>query len=243
MDPIIEISEGAKKFLKKLISLFDAEDLHYVLIGALPLILNHIRLERHTKDMDFVILLEGKEFEDICKILKHNGLRKTNIPHRFVNEEEKIIVDIIPVSKEIISRGEIYWPTGERMDTTGIEYALENFRIYRLGTGVKVAEVPAVILLKLIAWKDSKELKHLKDILRTLEDYERKGERRFEIVEEMDDYDLAGAYILGKDIARMVNTKVKEKAINIVRKILKECSLLSESERNLLKAFIMGMEA
>ena len=241
------ISNEQKRVLYELAMCFEKHKLDYALIGAMALQIQHVDLGRFTRDLDFSILVKVN-YEDF---LEKCGLKRTSIPHRF--EFKDAIVDIIPVIEGSKSSS-IYWQTGELMDILGYREAIKNATGIKIEAEIgtitlRVAPVPIVIFLKLVACKDRVEsgdydhaVKHLKDALNSLEQYEIKGERRFDYVEEVQEnenqFECAGAFLAGHDL-RSVSS---EEIVSSFSSYVKLCSSLriKDYEKMLLKCFNHG---
>jgi predicted nucleotidyltransferase len=128
------------------------------------------------------------------------------------------------------------------MNANGLQEAIENTVMIDIGQcTVPVASLPVLVLLKLFAYEDCKELKHIKDILRCFIFYEK--ERRFDLLaDEVQGltYENAGAFVLGKDLRAIITGK----QANLVRAVISEIEnkpLLGEDEMELFIFFMSGL--
>ena len=164
-------------------------------------------------------------------------------------------MDILPVCggyKDVI-----YWPTGERMSMLGLFDAVKHATLKRIRSKsgeieVYIAPIPIVVLMKIIACAERSECedtrhayKHLKDVLSSLKQYETESLRRFDYVEVVkgakDEFECAGAYLLGVDLKEMFS--IASQTLHILLKCLGTCmQLANEINKDLLKCLQIGFQ-
>ncbi len=214
----------------------------YALIGAMSLIVQGIELGRVTKDLDFTVLVSAdikRDKRDIGYYLQRCGLRETRIPHRY--EFKDMFVDVIPIFEKS-DKLFTYWSTGEKMSIAGYRDAIVKSTIKEVETDlglitIKVAPVPLIVFLKLVACFERMESssfdyahKHLNDILKCLEQYEFESDRKFDFVDEVgwaeDQFDCAGAFLLGIDLKRISSHEIR----SVFNYYLEKCCSLEQNE-------------
>lgn len=118
---------------------------------------------RATKDVDFGILVDHwNRYEKLASLLVSSGeiTRDRKTQHRFV-AANGIVLDLIPFGKIAGDQHAIYWPPEgtRRMNTAGFAEVFHNSLEVRVRKDpdlvVKVASLPGLALLKLIAWHDA----------------------------------------------------------------------------------------
>jgi len=179
-----------------------------VVVGGLA-VEHHTRMPwRTTKDIDFAL---GIEVEDVPGPLDEAEDWECD-PQG--NEhcrlfEGGLMVDFLPVGPNAAAKTQITWPdSGLTMTVTGFDLAFEHQTVVEIGEGVRVAvaDLPVVIILKMIAYLDRppQRQRDVQDILAIL-DWHREGagDRLFD--ERVVELDLsaaeAAAYLVGADVS------------------------------------------
>lgn len=124
-------------------------------------------------------------------------------------------VDLIPFRGVTSADGTVAWPPNRDMvfNVAGFEEAWESSIPVEIegGLTVRVASVPGLTVLKLIAWADhggenNKDATDLHGLLKTYADagnIDRLYEEESDLLESVGfDLELAGAWLLGRDCAR-----------------------------------------
>ena len=117
------------------------------------------------------------------------------------------------------------------MNVSGFEESFQNSQVLRLTSkpvlDIRIASLPGLAVMKLVSWDDryperSKDASDLKIIIRSYIDcgnYMRIFDEMSDILEtETFDYVSAGARLLGRDIAKIISKKLKDKIIDILNK-------------------------
>lgn len=95
------------------------------------------------------------------------------------------------------------------MSLVGFDHVFEDAVERELAQGLVGKVVPLVVLtlLKIVSYLDQPAVrqKDLDDLAAIVEDYEKDGEKRFtdEVLDAGVDYNEAGAYLLGRDLAHL----------------------------------------
>jgi predicted nucleotidyltransferase len=118
---------------------------------------------RATKDVDFGVLVDHwNQYEQLASLLVSSGefTRDQKTQHRFV-AASGVVLDLIPFGKIAGNQHAIYWPPEgtRRMSTDGFAEAFHSSLEVLLRKNpdlvVKVASLPGLSILKLIAWHDA----------------------------------------------------------------------------------------
>jgi predicted nucleotidyltransferase len=181
-----------------------------VLIGAGALACQIASFRRQTNDLDLVVAIGMEDIGRLSdlrgwKPLPQGGEQSWQSPGR-------VRIDLLPASQRLLASGVLRWPrSGMEMKLVGLRLAFDASRPLDVGEGLSVllASVPAVAVLKVIAFldrPDSRE-KDLEDLAFLLEDYLVDPERRFEMIgaDPGIDYENTSAFALGLDAGRLVN--------------------------------------
>jgi len=239
----MNLDQETSALLCKIAGIFENLRYRYSVIGATAFLIHQVDLTRTTRDIDFSILLNGDwyDFEEMKRYFTLEGFHFTKIPHR-MKTGDGFIIDLLPVGAGIIKDGSIFWPDGVVMNANGLQEAIENAILIDIGQcTVPVAALPVLALLKLFAFEDCRELKHIKDILRCFIFYEK--ERRFDLLaDEIPGltYENAGAFLLGRDLRSIISGR----QLNSVKAIIFDIEskpLLGEAEIELLTFFQSGL--
>jgi predicted nucleotidyltransferase len=161
---------------------FRVLEIDYYLIGAIARDIWYARGEKHfrsTKDIDFAVLVGSqKEYDAVRQYLIENK--------KFVDIRQNSFVLISPsgIQVDILPFGEITIDDGIKITGTGLTNIRVNgfMEVYKSGTAMvdlttghhfKVASLPSIVLLKLIAFDDRPEerLKDARDIANILVNY------------------------------------------------------------------------
>ena len=178
---------------------------------------------RATRDIDFGIAIESwNQLEMIqraligsneCEAPSTNGQR---LFWRPAGVADGIPVDIIPFDGVASGRKTIAWPPrGDVvMNVAGFEEAFDSSARMRIEADlvVRIASIPGLAVLKLIAWKDRRQEnnKDATDLHRLLTAYADAGNldriygEELALLERVEyDMELAGSELLGRDAARI----------------------------------------
>jgi predicted nucleotidyltransferase len=238
-----------------------------LIVGAVArdLILHYahgLPITRATADLDIAVAIGSWDaFRQLEKQLVADGAhRHDTIVHRFFIDDWKI--DILPFGK-VEDDGVIVWPdTQAEMNVAGFDEASTHALDVKLPGDVTafVASPPALLLLKLVAWKDRHLIQPRHDALdiRTLIDSYDAEWNQDRLYEEADDllqrfgYDnaLAAAALLGRDAAEIARPATRDRIREIVEpETAGEALILTadmgrhvEDNLKLLEAFLVGFE-
>jgi predicted nucleotidyltransferase len=178
---------------------------------------------RATSDVDFAFALDTwEQFSELKNYLvensncKEDGKVAQRLYMKIGGLETAYKVDLIPFGKIEIKSNTIAWPPDKTfvMNVAGYKDALAASIRVEVSDGViiNVASLPGIAILKIFAWADRgrEDPKDAIDLTSLLRGYTEAGntERIYEdavkALEENDyDIELAGAWLLGKDAAKI----------------------------------------
>lgn len=195
----------------------------------------NIKPIRGTKDVDLAVQVASWEQFDrlTTKLVREGGFKASKEMQRYYYNG--IPIDIIPFGEIGSGNTSIEWPPTKDvvLDILGFDEAYDNALLVRLVRDpvfeMLVVSPSGWALLKIIAWKDrdaDTRMKDAKDLALLLRNYSDAGnlDRLYDepharmLVEEDFDIELAGARLLGRDIAKIARKESLAKA----RQILEE---------------------
>ena len=214
----------------------------YFLVGATArdIMLTHvfgIEAGRITRDVDLAVAIaDWQVFDRIktCLLAQASNWAVSPAPQRLLYRDGDALfatsIDLIPFGKVENPPGAIAWPPDMAvvMHVTGYAEAHQSAAQVKLGDGrvIRVASIAGLAALKLFAWVDRgmSDSKDAHDLLILLRRYTEAGnhDRLYEpgnlsLLEFAGyDPDLAGAGLLGADVALMVDQKTRAKLLAIL---------------------------
>lgn len=222
--------------LKKIKIAADKLDIDFFIVGATvrDMILHYlydITIYRATNDIDFAVRVSNwGEYKRLVLEIESQGFEKSEkIVHRYTYKG--LIIDFIPFGGISDKNDMVKWSDSEdeEMNVIGFEDAFiesEDILIQKdPEIVIKGASVESLVMLKFFSWNDrsySERLKDAKDLFLIITSYLRAGnekrlyEEEYDIVESAVDYELSGARLLGRDIARSSSQKVRESILRIL---------------------------
>jgi predicted nucleotidyltransferase len=213
-----------------------AHELHlsYFLIGAMArdVLLGHVfglNTGRATRDIDFAFALEGwEQFQQLQERLMASGhfVAVPKITHRLLfrpgGRVQDRMVDLLPFGGVEQPTHTIAWPPDMQilMRVVGYGEALETAPLVQVAAGLMICIVslPGLAMLKLFAWQDRgrEDAKDAIDLVTLCRCYAEAGnlarlyEEGMPALQAVDfDIELAGAWLLGKDMAAMASPQTR----------------------------------
>jgi len=239
-----QLDTETKKFLTDFKSIIDSLEVPMLLIGAQARMLifdNQYQVQgRATKDWDVAVKLDNWERYNLLISIMTTGqnplFKKTKVIHKFIHIETELEVDVIPFGDISKPKEEINWPDGNQMNILGLEEAFVNTEIITIEKlEIRVADIDAFIVLKLLAWNDRRENKDLKDIIIVLlkspnEEDEQRVYDEFidEIIEGRFEVDEAAIIFTGRNIQNKFKSETINKIKQIVEIILGQDTYISQ---------------
>jgi len=235
---LLDISNKIDPFTKETLilikNILDSLHLDFFVVGATArdLILHlvyEIKVYRKTNDIDFGIRLNSwNEYDKLKALLTETGLKQdARIMHRFYYKGMPI--DFLPFGRIAKNDSTIEWleDNKKEMNVLGFKGAYDNTDLIKIQTDPEVninfASIEGLIILKLISWKEDpdRRVRDASDLYFLITNYLKCGnedelfEHNNDIVENVPDYELAGARLLGRTIASISKEEVFEFILNI----------------------------
>ncbi|MFA6335168.1 MAG: nucleotidyl transferase AbiEii/AbiGii toxin family protein [Bacteroidales bacterium] len=214
-----------KELLQKLTDYFLSIGSNFYVIGATArdIILSGIHNQtstRRTADLDIAIAIKDwDKFEQISKgLCSIEGFHKSNKQKQLFWYKQDFKLDIVPFGEVAKEDNNIYWPPEEEfaMSVVGFTEVANNTLDVTIDNEltIKVASLPGIFILKLIAFNDRKNAtnKDAEDIAFIIENYlniniERAATENYDIY-EVENFNTftAGATLLGRDIKSIIGS-------------------------------------
>ena len=214
----------------------------YMLVGATArdILLYNVfgqRIFRATQDVDIGISIDSWERFDTVKsaILRAPDFQpSTAQPYRVLHKKHRAAyatpIDILPFGKIATEMEAFRWPPPDadlvmNVAAFGDAYASSISVTAGPGFDLRMASIPGLVLLKLLAWVDKSESKQAQDVLRLIETYGDAGNEDRLYGDDINllesagfDFPLAGARLLAHDALAVAAPAT----INIVRAVLQD---------------------
>ena len=181
-----------------------------VIIGAAACRAWFCDIGRYTEDVDVAVAVDLEEFTQLTEALAALGWRQEERGEHRWHTPSGARVDLLPVGRKLRAAGRIEWPqSGMVMNLVGFDHVFARAVNREVAPGIRfrVVPIPVLALLKIASFLDSPyaRQKDAQDIVSILERYEIDGDRRFgeEVYDAGLDYDRAGAFLLGQDLAAL----------------------------------------
>jgi predicted nucleotidyltransferase len=227
------LSPPEKVALRDMCSIAAKMDIPLMLVGAGARILVFDRRYntqgRSTTDWDWGIKVASwQEFESLAAAMVESApslFKRTRTLHRFEHIETQTILDLVPFGPIAEPNQAVEWPNERSMNVLGYDEALVQAEEVALEGNwtIKVANVPALIVLKLIAWNDRGGKKDLEDVSLMLQNYfedELYEQLREPLITGTIGIEDMGAFALGQDIRTGFSTEVMMAVDRILGKII-----------------------
>jgi predicted nucleotidyltransferase len=162
---------------------------------------------RHTLDIDVAVAIDLDEFGYLTQALSSAGWKQEDkMEHRWTTLEG-VRIDLLPAGPKLRKRSVLEWPiSGMQMSLTGFEHVFRDSVPTSVAPhfSLKVIPLHVLALLKIVAYSENPERrqKDLMDFAAILKRYDPEDSRRFglDILDTGLDYDLVGAYLIGRDL-------------------------------------------
>jgi predicted nucleotidyltransferase len=233
------LSSSEKSALRDMCSIAAKVDIPLMLVGAGARVLVFDRRYnvqgRSTTDWDWGIKVANwQEFEALVATMVQGAppfFRRTQTLHRFEHIETQTILDLVPFGSIAGPAQSVEWPNERSMNVLGYEEALVQAEEVVLEENwmIKVANVPALVVLKLIAWKDRGGKKDLDDVTLMLQNYfeDDMYERlKDPLINGIIDFEGMGAFELGQEIQNKFSREVAIAVDRILEEIIETADRL-----------------
>jgi predicted nucleotidyltransferase len=194
---------------------------------------HNIPAYRVTLDLDIGVKVpDWEKFNKLKKGLVETDKFMTAREEQRLKYKDRIDIDIIPFGAISDKNRLIEWPSQETvMHVHGFEETYKHAEIARLRSkpvlDIKLASLPGLSAMKMLSWKEKypERQKDATDLFLIIRHYSEAG--NFErIPDEMpellnsDDFDYvrAGARLLGRDMAKILNPATKKEMLDILEK-------------------------
>lgn len=194
---------------------------------------HNIPIYRATLDIDIGIKVPNWEkFNKLKKGLVETERFTSTREEQKLKHKDHIEIDIIPFGAISDENHNINWPSQETvMNVLGFEETFTHAQIVRLRSkpvlDVKLVTLSGLSVMKIFSWKDKyperkKDATDLFIIIRHYTDagnFERIPDEMPDLLDSDDfDYVRAGARLLGRDIAKVLNPATKKEVLDILEK-------------------------
>lgn len=237
-----------KDLLKELNGFFGGINVDYYIIGATArdIILSNLHdlvPDRKTDDLDIAIAIsDWNQFQSIEENLpKIEGFAKSKDQKQRFIYKEIYVIDIVPFGGVAEDDGNIYWPPDETiaMSVWGFPEMADSTISIEIDEefSIKIASLPGLFILKLVAWKDRHLFgsKDAYDMALLLTNYlniniERAVDEHYDLY-EMEEFDpvIAGAKLMARDVKLLIRNN--EQTLEYLREILAKEIELSEGSQ------------
>jgi len=217
-----------------------AEQVDYMLVGATArdILLTHVfglATRRATYDVDFAIAVKDwGQFDALRARLiargtfDSGGHAQQRLYYKGGQGDLHYHLDLVPFGPISQGTDELAWPPDMKviMNLAGYDDVLAAAELVTFAPGFdgKVVSLAGLAILKLVAWSDRgrENPKDAHDLIHLMDNYAAAGniDRVYDedgVIEAADyDPDLAGVYLLGKDIQRVAS----ERTISVLKQIV-----------------------
>jgi predicted nucleotidyltransferase len=177
----------------------------FVVIGAIAL-RHHVRLQRETHDVDLAVVADHDEIASVMS--GHGWKRDAAHVDRWMHGDERI--DVVPATPKLVEAGAVrIGGDGRELSLLGFDLALAHTVLVPvLDVEVEVAVLPAIVVLKMLAWLDRphdrrKDLGDLALVLdQALDDFD---ERRWEAPLVTIAVDDQSAFFVGRSVREIAS--------------------------------------
>ena len=203
-------------------------DERMVLLGASALRCFLEMSWRTTEDLDLLVAASVADALAALALLER-WVQDPHREHRW-RSGSGIAVDIVAADEEAMTRGYIDWPrSGFRMTLLGMRLAFEHAVVLPIAADldVRVAPLPALAVMKIVAYlaDPGTREKDLGDLAAIMHGYaDDDSERRFssEVPSEVTEFDDVGPFLLGRDVASIVNPEERRRISDFLAAIENE---------------------
>jgi predicted nucleotidyltransferase len=218
--------------LEEIANIAQLEDIPFFIVGATArdLILakgHNIKPFRATLDIDIGVRVQDwSQYNKLKEGLVATDEFKETKEYQRLIFQDKLNIDLIPFGPIADKMGNIKWPPDEEivMQIIGFEEAFVNSQTLRLRDDplieIKVVTLAGLVVMKIVSWNDGypNRRKDASDLALIMGNYTDAGnaERIFEEHSDLLDsedfeYVNAGARLLGRDIATILSSDLKDR--------------------------------
>jgi predicted nucleotidyltransferase len=210
--------------IREVVRAAESQRLRLFIVGAQArdLLLQYVYdlpIHRATDDIDFGIIVES--WDEFTKLRDNLIVDKKFQPHRIMRQrlvhESGLLIDLVPFGDLEEVSGQISWPPDLSivMSTVGFREAYDHSIEVRISDDliVRVASLPGLALMKIVAWDDRRFERDAQDLGLIMRHYLDAGNQDriyteqgdcFDLLNEEFDYEKASARVLGRDVGRLL---------------------------------------
>lgn len=225
--------------LEEIANIALSEDIPFFIVGATArdLILakgHNIKPFRATLDIDIGVRVpDWSQYNKLKEGLVGTGEFKETKEYQRLIFQDRLNIDLIPFGPIADKMGNIKWPPDEEivMHIIGFEEAFANSQTLRLRDDsileIKVVTLAGLAVMKIVSWNDGypNRRKDASDLALIMSKYldaansERIFNEHSDLLDLEDfDYVNAGARLLGRDIATILSSDLKDRVLEVLDK-------------------------
>lgn len=209
-----------------------ARDLHLYYGAGIP-------VQRGTQDVDFAFMVsDWTEFDALrARLIASGGCRAIEGNQHRLRHRSEITIDLVPFGGIETADRQIAWPPAgdSTMSVLGFREAQVSAHDVLLpgGVTIQMVSLPALALLKIVAWDDRHHRspgKDAADLMLIVRNYLKVGAAEERLWNEFIawteaedfDYEHSGARMLGHDIRQLLGKQDLERIVEILRRQIDE---------------------
>ena len=183
-----------------------------------------------TQDIDFGLVIGSwSEYDQLKQALVQSGQfqQDVKVEHRMMEVKTQTEIDIVPFGGIESPDGKITWESSEReMNTKGFVEAYDSALKVKLTSdlAIRIVSPVGLVILKIIAWNDRRLNKDTSDfwlVTKNYFDINNNANRIYEnhsewLIDKDFDTRIAGAKLLGIDIAKISSRSTKSAILEIL---------------------------
>ncbi|MCC5896528.1 MAG: hypothetical protein JJU32_01245 [Phormidium sp. BM_Day4_Bin.17] len=235
----MQISQADQNLLRDLFFVLQKLNLPAMIVGAGAMQLvfySKFGEGRKTKDWDMAVSLESwDDYSSLVRELTEGEsakFEKTQSEHKLIYRDTNTEVDLIPFGNIAEPEQDILWKESDRvMNVSGFSESFSQATLAKINDrDVKVVDIPGLVVLKMFAWDDrgmdvDKDLEDLDFILSRYEDDDRVYSELYEkLANEELNYIDSHVYLLGRDIANILQTQTFIKLEEVLSRMIEQVS-------------------
>lgn len=179
-----------------------------MVIGAMAYKFHFPETERYTTDIDLTVALDLDDFAGLARTLTKLGWERDQKREHRWRSPRGTLIDLLPAGTKLREAKMLIWPESRfSMSLVGFDHVFAEAEAIKINNSltVNVALVPALALLKIVAFLDRpyERQRDLDDLRGILSQYKEGSDRLFsdEVqAANLSDFSLTNAFLLGVDL-------------------------------------------
>ena len=179
-----------------------------VIIGAMAYKFHFPETERYTTDIDLTVALDLGDFAGLARTLTKLGWERDQKREPRWRSPRGTLIDLLPAGTKLREAKMLIWPESQfSMSLVGFDHVFAEAEAIKINNSltVNVALVPALALLKIVAFLDRpyERQRDLDDLRGILSQYKEGSDRLFSDEAQaanLSDFSLTNAFVLGVDL-------------------------------------------